>query len=175
MITNKSKDMANVLVRHIDRMSDSPPTPSTSLPAAVVDSLGDCSPEQLRQIASYAEELADYREQETSSEESENKAKSDGEHEDLPDDVPAKATTTIKEINGNRYYYWQWRDGDQIKSKYKSPVTSDGGKSTTPPYFAHPDGFARGGWGLSMNSASNPSGWAVNPPLGVIVPDFRAS
>jgi hypothetical protein len=25
-----------------------------------------------------------------------------------------------------------------------------------------------------MNSAPNPSGWAVNPPLGITVPDFRA-
>ncbi|WP_158303770.1 hypothetical protein [Natronomonas pharaonis] len=31
----------------------------------------------------------------------------------------------IKEINDNRYYYWQWRDGDRIKSKYKGPVSSD--------------------------------------------------
>lgn len=45
--------------------------------------------------------------------------------DELPDDVPAKATTTIKEINGNRYYYWQWRDGEKIRSKYKGPVNSD--------------------------------------------------
>ena len=45
--------------------------------------------------------------------------------DDLPDDVPAKATITIKEINDNRYYYWQWREGDQVKSKYKGPVNPD--------------------------------------------------
>ena len=45
--------------------------------------------------------------------------------DELPDDVPAKATTTIKEINGNRYYYWQWRDGEKIRSKYKGPVNPD--------------------------------------------------
>jgi len=45
--------------------------------------------------------------------------------DNLPDDVPAKATITIKEINDNRYYYWQWREGDKIKSKYKSPVNPD--------------------------------------------------
>jgi hypothetical protein len=38
---------------------------------------------------------------------------------DLPDDVPSKATITGKAINDNRYYYWQWRDGEQIKSKSK--------------------------------------------------------
>ena len=45
--------------------------------------------------------------------------------DDVPDGVPGKATITIKEINGNRYYYWQWRDGEKIRSKYKGPVDSD--------------------------------------------------
>lgn len=44
--------------------------------------------------------------------------------EERPDDVPAKATITIKEINDNRYYYWQWRDGDKIRSQYKGPVSN---------------------------------------------------
>jgi hypothetical protein len=38
--------------------------------------------------------------------------------DDLPDDVPAKATIMIKEINDNRYY-WQWWGGDSVKPKYK--------------------------------------------------------
>ncbi|WP_121744925.1 hypothetical protein [Natronorubrum halophilum] len=71
-----------------------------------------------------AEELAEYNERETRL-----KGKSDEDNieerpDDLPDDVPAKATITIKEINDNRYYYWQWRKGDKIKSKYKGPVSS---------------------------------------------------
>ncbi|MFC7131242.1 hypothetical protein [Haloferax chudinovii] len=45
--------------------------------------------------------------------------------EDRPDDVPSKATITVKEINDNRYYYWQWREGEKIRSKYKGPVDSD--------------------------------------------------
>jgi hypothetical protein len=44
--------------------------------------------------------------------------------DDPPDGVPAKATLTEKEINDNRYYYWQWRDGDTIRSKYVRPVNS---------------------------------------------------
>lgn len=40
-----------------------------------------------------------------------------------PDGVPSKATIVIKEINGNRYYYWQWRDGEHIRSKYEGPVS----------------------------------------------------
>jgi hypothetical protein len=30
-----------------------------------------------------------------------------------------------EEINNNRYYYWQWREGEKVKSKYKSPVNPD--------------------------------------------------
>jgi len=43
---------------------------------------------------------------------------------DRPDSVPAKASTTVKEINGNRYYYWQWRDGEKIRSQYNGPVSN---------------------------------------------------
>jgi hypothetical protein len=45
--------------------------------------------------------------------------------DDLPDDVPGKATITIKEINDNRYYYWQWREGEKVTSKYKGPVNPE--------------------------------------------------
>jgi len=31
----------------------------------------------------------------------------------------------VKEINSNRYYYYQWREGSNVKSKYKAPVDSD--------------------------------------------------
>ena len=53
----------------------------------------------------------------------ERQRRQEGRSDDLPDGVPSKATLTIKEINDNRYY-WQWRDGDQVKSKYKGPVDS---------------------------------------------------
>ncbi|WP_276274104.1 hypothetical protein [Haloarcula litorea] len=104
-------------------MSDDPPRPPSDLPAEVVDALDDCSPERLAQIATYAEELAEYREREA-------RPTGDGDRtgtdrEDLPPDVPSKATITVKEINGNRYYYWQWREGDSIVSKYKGPVAPD--------------------------------------------------
>jgi len=45
--------------------------------------------------------------------------------DDLPDEVPAKATITNKEINDNHYYCWQWRDGEKVRSQYKGPVDSD--------------------------------------------------
>jgi len=61
--------------------------------------------------ASYAEALAEYKEREARLEEEADDADIEERPDDLPDDVPAKATITIKEINDNRYYYWQWREG----------------------------------------------------------------
>jgi len=105
-------------------MSYERPKPPTELPDSVVDTLDDYSPELLRYVADYAEELADYRERRDRLTE-EDDEDVDERSEDLPDDVPSKATITIKEINDNGYYYWQWREGDRIKSQYKGPVDSD--------------------------------------------------
>jgi hypothetical protein len=34
------------------------------------------------------------------------------------DGVPERATPTVKEINSNKYVYWQWREGGKIRSEY---------------------------------------------------------
>lgn len=68
--------------------------------------------------------LAEHREREARLAESDEMEEVEERPEDLPDDVPSKATITVKEINDNRYYYWQWREGEKIKSKYKGPVDS---------------------------------------------------
>ena len=106
-------------------MSYEPPTPPQELPTDVVKTLNDYSPELLRHVVRYAEELAEYREREARLAENEESRQVEERPEDLPDDVPSKATITVKEINDNRYYYWQWREGEKIKSKYKGPVDSD--------------------------------------------------
>ncbi|MFC7216052.1 hypothetical protein ACFQO4_18445 [Saliphagus sp. GCM10025334] len=106
-------------------MSYEPPTPPADLPTDVIGTLDDYSLEQLRCVARYAEELAEYREREARLAEADEKVELDERPDDLPDGVPSKATLTIKEINDNRYYYWQWRDGDKIRSKYKGPVNPD--------------------------------------------------
>jgi len=106
-------------------MSDEPPTPPANLPTEVVNTLNEPDPEQLRDVAAYAEALAEHKEREARLEESADQKEIEEQPDELPDDVPAKATITIKDINGNRYYYWQWRDGEQVKSKYKSPVNPD--------------------------------------------------
>ncbi|MFB6164594.1 MAG: hypothetical protein ABEJ31_05495 [Haloarculaceae archaeon] len=38
-------------------------------------------------------------------------------------DAPPRATLTVKEINDNRYFYYQWREGDAVKSAYVAPVS----------------------------------------------------
>ncbi|AEH39329.1 hypothetical protein [Halopiger xanaduensis] len=106
-------------------MSYEPLTPPTDLFTEIVNSLNESSPDRLRDIASYAEALAEHKEREARLEEESNEVDVEERSDDLPDDVPAKATITIKEINDNRYYYWQWREGKKIRSKYKGPVNSD--------------------------------------------------
>jgi len=105
-------------------MSDEPPIPPTNIPTEIVDTLNEATPEQLRDVARYSEALAEHKERETRLEEEADDADVEDQPDDLPDSVPSKATITIKEINSNRYYYWQWRDGDQIRSQYKGPVES---------------------------------------------------
>lgn len=105
-------------------MSYEPPTPPTELPTELIDTLNHQGVEELRKVSTYAEQLAEYREREERIAESSGEDQADNRPDDLPDDVPSKATITIKEINDNRYYYWQWREGDKIKSKYKGPVDS---------------------------------------------------
>jgi hypothetical protein len=106
-------------------MAREPPTPPINLPTEMVNSLNEYPPEQLQQIAQYAADLADHKEREARLAEESDESESNERPEDLPSDVPPKATITIKEINDNRYYYWQWRDGDKIKSKYKGPVNAE--------------------------------------------------
>ena len=106
-------------------MSDEPPTPPASLSSEIVNTLNELPPEHLRDVARYADELAEHktREDRLKGESDENVAAE--RPDNLPNDVPTKATITIKEINDNRYYYWQWRDGDRVRSKYKGPVDPD--------------------------------------------------
>jgi hypothetical protein len=105
-------------------MPEDPPTPPRDVPSDLVDTLVACSPSQLRTVAQYVDTLAEHKERKQRREADDESADGADSPEDRPVDVPSKATITIKEINDNRYYYWQWREGDQIKSQYKGPVSS---------------------------------------------------
>jgi hypothetical protein len=124
VLINRAIVLVLLLVDTNGAMPQEPPIPPTELPNDTVDKLDDYSAELLRYVATYAEELADYRERQDRPTEKDDEDV-DERSEDLPDSVPSKATITIKEINDNRYYYWQWREGDRIKSQYKGPVDSD--------------------------------------------------
>jgi hypothetical protein len=107
-------------------MTDHPPAPPAELPATIVTTLDDYSSDHLRAVAQYAEALAEHRDRQARlAEDDEEREEIEERPEDLPDDVPTKATVTTKTINDNRYDYWQWREGDQIKSKYKGPASPD--------------------------------------------------
>ena len=103
-------------------MSYEPPTPPAELPIDIVNTLNGYSPDQLQHVVRYAKELAEHKAREARLEEESDEDEIDEPPDDLPGDVPSKATIIIKEINDNRYYYWQWRDGDKVTSKYKEPV-----------------------------------------------------
>ena len=106
-------------------MEYDPPTPPSDLPPDLASRLEECSPGALRAVAEYADGLATHREREARLEEEQETETEEDQQEDLPADVPSKATTTVKEINDNRYYYWQWREGDTVKFQYKGPVSPD--------------------------------------------------
>jgi len=99
------------------------PTPPATLPSVIAGECSSLSVDQLRELATNAESLAKYRERETRLEGEDES--SDEAPDDRPEEVPAGASVTIKEINDNRYRYWQWRDGDKIKSKYIGPANPD--------------------------------------------------
>jgi len=107
-------------------MSSPNPDAGDEIPENIKKRLSELDGQTLRNIALYAEQLAvaaENTEADTEQHDSEEKEDSEAAADDeRPEAVPAKATITIKEINDNRYYYWQWREGDSVKSQYKGPV-----------------------------------------------------
>jgi hypothetical protein len=97
--------------------------PPDGIPQYILDALDRQDPDTLRAIATHATALAAHHDHEQADEN--DQADVDDGDDPADDDVPAKASIVTKTINDNQYYYWQWRDGDQIKSKYKAPVNPD--------------------------------------------------
>ncbi len=105
----------------------SEPEPPAEIPDDLVARLEELDAVTLFSIACYAEALA-----ESKNEDKDIAGESDGgepilddQGDELPDDVPSKASLVQKEINDNRYWYYQWRDGDTVTSEYKGPVNPD--------------------------------------------------
>jgi ABC-type Zn2+ transport system substrate-binding protein/surface adhesin len=98
-----------------------------NVPDDIEDRLEELTLRQLDQVSRLAERLAEDQRREQRTEEKEDRddeVQTDIHGDDLPDGVPSKATLTKKKINGNEYWYWQWRDGEKIRSQYKGPVDS---------------------------------------------------
>jgi len=105
-------------------MSDEPPTPPTSLSTEVANALNDPHRNTCGTLRATLRNWPNTKSAKIVLRKSRTKT-SEGRPDELPDDVPSRATITIKEINDNRYYYWQWREGDKIRSQYKGPVDPD--------------------------------------------------
>ncbi|QBI90053.1 uncharacterized protein ChaoS9_240 [Halobacterium phage ChaoS9] len=105
------------------------PEPPASIPQYILNGLDRQDAQTLEEISRYAEDLAEAKAAQAEAEledGDEEVVREDSEDvDDLPDDVPTKASVVVKEINSNRYYYYQWREGSKVKSKYKAPVNPD--------------------------------------------------
>ena len=104
------------------------PEPPASIPQYILDGLDRQDAQTLQEISHYAEDLAAAKEAaaEAELEDDDEVVREDSEDvDDLPNDVPTKASIVVKNINSNRYYYYQWREGSKVKSKYKAPVNPD--------------------------------------------------
>ncbi|MFC6722834.1 hypothetical protein ACFQE1_00105 [Halobium palmae] len=93
----------------------------SDVPESIEARLEELTPGQLDQVARLAERLAEDQRRQQRIEETE-ATDVDQKGDPLPEGVPGKATLTKKTINDNEYWYWQWREGDSIKSQYKGPV-----------------------------------------------------
>jgi len=106
-------------------MSYEPPTPPAELSTDIINTLNGYSPNQLQHVARYAEEFAEHKAREARLEEESEEDEIDEHPDGIPNDVPSEAIITVKEINDNRYYYWQWREGGTVTSTYRGPVNPD--------------------------------------------------
>ena len=118
------------------------PEAPSNLPKYMIDGVEKQSPEDLRDLAAYAERMAEWQEAEAQrklEERSDQEATEtpeewdDDEWEEAVDDarddadIPAsKGTLTTKTIDGRDYFYLQWREGSNIRSQYVAPVTPAG-------------------------------------------------
>ena len=114
------------------------PQAPQALPKYLIEGVEKQSPENLRELVSYAEQMADYKEAEAQRELEARTNQSttetpeewdDNEWEEAVDDArdeadlpDSKGTLTTKTIDGRDYFYLQWREGSKIKSQYVGPV-----------------------------------------------------
>ena len=125
-------------------LPEKPPAPD--LPKYLREPLEKQSPERLKTVAAYANELAEWKRRQRQQELEDRRAEDEVDEEELEEleergistdpadyeDVPASgAYITIKTTKQTaeksyRYLYWQWREGDSWKNEYIAPVNPKG-------------------------------------------------
>lgn len=108
-------------------MADRPDRP-VGAPNDIIDRLRSQSPGMLRELAQFSLDLADYKAAEHDQDQDDDlddredlRDPVDVEGVDASDAPAAGAYVNEKEIDQNVYLYWQWRDGDKIRSEYIKP------------------------------------------------------
>lgn len=110
--------------------ADERPTPPSELDQTGREALEELAGQDtstIRAVSDYLEALAAWRARHGNSDgdddgdgsdDGDGEPPSDGVEPDAyPDDVPERASVSVTEIGGTEYYYYQWRDGDEIRSK----------------------------------------------------------
>jgi hypothetical protein len=87
--------------------SDKPTPPDDLEPElrAVLEALADCDLETIRTVADHADALAAWVESRPTDDDT------------YPNGVPERATVSTMAVDGEEYRYYQWREGDEIRSK----------------------------------------------------------
>ena len=98
---------------------DERPTPPPELDSVSDETRDELTAQDgatLRAVSSYLDELAAWKDQHDGEDASSDEAEV-AEPETYPDGVPERATVSVTEIAGTEYYYYQWREGDEIRSE----------------------------------------------------------
>jgi len=106
-------------------MSYEPPSPPAYLPTAIVNTLNDSDPRAETERLLRTPALAPSTRNERPVSRSRQNQDAEERPDDLPDDVPAKATITIKESTTIATTTGGGEEGNSVMSKYKGPVNSD--------------------------------------------------
>ncbi|UPV76619.1 hypothetical protein M0R89_18985 (plasmid) [Halorussus limi] len=94
-----------------------------SLPEDLEELLESLTPEELDDVERAVARLAEEKRRQQRIEEKEAEQERIEAENETPAGVPPKANRVVKTINENDDYYWQWREGDSVKSEYDKPVS----------------------------------------------------
>ncbi|QLG48455.1 hypothetical protein [Natrinema halophilum] len=79
--------------------------------------LEDRDPATLRAAGRYLTALGSWKERRDTDRDGAESTPVDAESDEFPDEVPERASVSVTEIGGTEYCYYQWREGDEIRSE----------------------------------------------------------